>query len=274
MKALCAYYNNPQRIGLVLSKLETEQDVCPYALTGTIIRGHNAIKCIGDVINILVSSDTSCLPVLLSTDKKMAEFNNKPVDVDITLCESPYLQILRLCAEKSKSSGNAFSLECSVGQSAVIASAHRSGRVVYTIKTPSGNMQTESSRVPSALYSECQGIKSFQYSVITDTCEKDVVVKKGQLEVFREIAHFVNKGLLFTSRNEDGSFREVCVTPTGCCEARISKTGEKKIVKVPYTRLRLNMDSAISAIDCNLDVLLRATSFSQVVRGVYKDAKD
>lgn len=267
MKVACAYYSNNRRLGLVLGKLNSDNNIAVFPVVGVVVRSTDNAKCFGDRVEVLVYTYSRSVPVLLTNAVEYADYNGQVFDYVPQVSENIYVQALRLCAAKVATSSNAFSMECVLRGCTVVASTHGEDKVTYTLKTPSGEILTESDIVPSQLYTQCQSIRSFQHSIITDSCEKDIVVRKGQVEVFREIAHYINKALVFTTVSEAGDPYETCITSTGCCEVRRMKNGGLKVCKVPFTRMKIDTNAALTALDCSLDVLLRSPNFSYALRG-------
>lgn len=267
MRVVCSYYTNCSRLGLVVDKLGAGNNIGVFPITGVIIRSKGATKCIGPNVELLVYSYTGGTPVLLTNNSEYCQCNGTEIEYDIVGRESIYVQALRLCAAKVATSKNAFSMECALRGCTAVASTDGSTNVSYAIHTPSGEILTESENVPLQLYTECQSIKSFRYSIVTDTCEKDIVVRKGQVEVFREIAHYINKALVFTRVSENQVLNELCVTATGCCEVKRLKDGSTRLAKVPFTKVKIDSTFAISAVDCSLDELLRSPNICAALSG-------
>lgn len=267
MRVVCSYYTNCNRLGLVVDKLGAGNNIGVFPITGVIIRSKGTTKCIGPNIELLVYPYAGGTPVLLTNNSEHCQYNGEAFEYDIAGRESIYVQALRLCAAKVATSRNAFSMECALRGCTAVASTDGSTNVSYTIHTPSGEILTESETVPLQLYTECQAIKSFKYSIVTDTCEKDIVVRKGQVEVFREIAHYINKALVFTKVSDSQVLSELCITSTGCCEVKRLKDGSTRIIKVPFTKVKVDNTFAISAVDCSLDELLRSSNICIALSG-------
>lgn len=267
MKVVCAYYGNDRRLGLVLGKLGAEHNIVMYPVTGTLVQSSAGVRCVGEHINVLVFGQLGGQAILCTNDSEFASRNGEVIDFSADERENIYVQTLRLCTDKFSTSANSFSMECALQGCTVMATAKDANRVSYTMRTPSGEILTESESVPLQLYTQCQSIRSFQYSVVTDTCEKDVIVRKGQVEVFREIAHYINKALVFTKVGEGSVMQQYCVTATGCCEVRTLRNGATRIVKVPFTKMKIDPECAVSALDCSLDVMLKASNLCEALRG-------
>lgn len=265
MRVLCSYYNNTKRMALVLDKLSVLPGVALYPVRGTYVKAQNTVKCIGKDTEFLVVPRDGGEIVLATNSSSFAECNKEQIDYALKKRDNIYMQALNLCVEKFGTSGNRFQMDCTV-EGCVITATGENGNVSYKIKAPKGECLLEDAAAREQMYSECKGIKAFTYTVVTDISEKEVTVRKGQLEIFREIAHYVNRALLFTKLERGKITREYCITPTGCCEL-VTKNGAQSIIKVPFTKLAMDTTCSLAAIDISLDVLLKSSYFTQAFRG-------
>lgn len=274
MDVLCQCYVNQVRFSLVMQKmlLNTTAIVCP--LSGTYVttrRGTRCeVECLGYPCEFLIyDRDKKCH--ILLTGKQSGDLNGKVIDYKTDAFENIYLQVLRLCLNKAfrrntdASPIGGFKIECVLdGCTATIS---YDGDMTCKLNSPKGECFLESVSIPEVIHRECRGIKSFTCSLITNSSEKEITVKKGELEIFREIAHYLNRALVFVTLDGDVVKREYCITPTGCCE-RIVRNGVPKIIKVPFTKMSIDKASVVGAIDLSLDVLLRSQYFTQALGGV------
>lgn len=277
MKAICAYYKNTRRLGLVVEKLALTQDVSVYAFMGTLVRSPKSVLFLGDEIVALVFGRQGELPILLTNATEHSESNGTVVDVDPASADNIYMQALALCQRKFIVGKNPFTLTCSVKGCTLMVAPKDVDTLSYTMQGPAGNVVTESRDVQKDLLAQCSGFRSFQYSVTTDTCERDVAIKRGQLEILREIAHYTNRALVFSRLENERVTRELCITSTGCCEYQAVDKGDQveyRVVKVPFTKVRVDVNSSLTAVECGLDMLLKAKTLSQALRGVSARAKD
>lgn len=277
MKVACSYFNNVTRLALVLYKLSVSHDVQVYPVRGTLVRTPVTVRGVGTVVEYLVFGSAVELPLLLTTDESYVPFHKQTIDYDLGFRDNIYVQALSLCCDKFITSTNPFQMECGLKGCTVVASAKKDKDITYTMRTPVGEVLTVSQVIPKSLYTQCASIRFFQYSVVTDTCEKDVAVRNGQVEIFREIAHYINKALIFTKVEGDRVVKEYCITATGCCEMREVKTRTSsywKVAKVPFTKIKVDVDCTLHALDCSLDVMLKSASFGQALRGSVVCAQD
>ena len=265
MNVTCAYYANDKRLALVLSKLALRPDVAVYPVYGTFVYTATAVRCLGDVLEFLVISKDGSNPVLLTTTKEYEELNRQTIKYDADRRDNVFAQALNICIDKAVISGNEFTMECVVDGCTVVA-AVKDGEVTYTIKAPSGEGIIQSSEVPAMIQRSCRSIRKFKYRVTTDTCDKEVTVSRGQVEVFREIAHYVNKSLVFTKVVGNKLARLYSITATGCCEVLLN-TEAQRIVKLPFTKATVDPASALSAIDVPLDAMLKSSYLMQSMTG-------
>lgn len=268
MRVVCSYYHNNRHLGLVLSRLEESNDIVVVPIYGAVIRMRNDVRCIGEHVEILVYGRGEKYPILLTNSSEFSGCSATPIEYETSARESIYMQALRLCIQKNLTSSNPFVMECALNGCTVVATAKNTGTISYAMRTPAGELLTESESIPQQIYTQCQSIRGFKYSIVTDTCEKEISVKKGQVEIFREIAHYINKVLVFSKVDRFGSVIEYCISSTGCCEVITLKSGSTKIVKIPFTKVKIDPACSLAAIDCTLDVLLRSNSLSSALRGV------
>lgn len=265
MKVWCSFYNNAKRMAIILDRLSTRHDTVLVAVKGTLVKAQNTVKCLGQDLEYLVVPRNGGEIILATNSSAFAECNKQLIDYDLSCRDNIYIQALNLCIDKAIVSGNKFQMDCAMDGCVITATGENSA-ITYKVKAPKGDCLLEESSIPEQIYRECKGIRSFTYTVVTDTSEKEVTVRKGQLEVFREISHYVNRALLFTKFGDSGVAREYCITPTGCCEL-VTKKGETSIVKVPYTKMIVDTTCALTALDVSLDVLLRSRYFTQSLGG-------
>lgn len=274
MEALCMYYNNIKRLALVLERLLKRNDITVYPVRGTFVHGHKTVRCLGDLQEFLVLSNKGETPVLLTSNPEFSAKSQNVIDYIPTVRDNIYVQALNLCKDKFSTSNNPFTMECALKGHTVVASAKSGELLNYAVKTPVGELLRVSSTIPVDLYTDCQSIKLFRYSVVTNACEKEVTVKTGQVEVFREIAHYISKAIVFTKMDGNSVVKVSAITANGCCELRQNKRGQQYIGKVPFTKMKVDPESAIYAIDCSFDALLRASNFSTIFAGGEVFAED
>ena len=269
MKAVCAYYKNVRRLGLVAERIALAQDVNLYALQGTVIRSPKSVSFLGENISALVIGKPEDCPILLTNMPQYENSNGQVVDVAVDRRDNIFTQVLSVCQYKYNVGKNPFTMSCSVKGCTLVVSPTDSGALSYVMRGPSGDIVTESKEVQRDLLMQCTGIKAFQYHVVTDTCEKEVTIKRAQAEIFREIAHYVNKTLIL-SKFDGSTTRDLCISSTGCCEFSTVISGEiaqSRVAKVPFTRVKLDLSSSLTVVECGLDVLLRHKTISQALRG-------
>lgn len=273
MKATCVYYQNIQRVGLALNKLSRMKNIHIVPIQGTIVQTAKGVNMVSPTVTILAISTQSEPPILLTNSQKYAHSHAQEVDVEASTVEPRYAQILELCRSKYVSSKNPFALTYSIKGCSLEVAPKEDDRLNYIMHGPSGDVVTESTEVSISTLTQCSGIRAFQYTVKTPTCEREVVVKRGAIEILKEIVHYVNRTFVFVKTDENGALlKEVCVTPTGCCETvNVDRkdSSQLKFVKVPYTKVKIDSGCAVYAVDCTLDILLRQGTLSAALRGGY-----
>lgn len=247
-----------------------DMNVAVYPLVGTVVRTSKNSVVIGNNVSLLVFGSTNNTPLLLTNMRQYEAKSGKYVDVDLCSGDTIMTQALALCQHKFTTSNNNYSITYSSSGCTVNATPKDASRISYTMQGPCGNIVTESKYASQELLDKCTGLRAFQYTVTTDTCERNVLIKRGQVEIFKEIAHYTGKSLVFTSLSDNKVSRELCITSTGCCEIQPTELGKKhefRAVKVPFTRVNIDTSSRLSAVDCNLDVIMWSKCLSQALRG-------
>lgn len=250
-----------------------DEDARIYTLRGTLVRNPRCSIFLGEEIVALAFGQQGELPILLTNLESYEERNGSVVDVDFSLADNIYMQALTLCQKKFFVGRNPFTMTCSVKGCALVITPKDELTLSYTMQGPSGNVVTESREVQRDLLAQCSGFRSFQYSVTTDTCERNVAIKRGQLEIIREIAHYTNQALVFSKLEDERIKRELCITSTGCCEFQSTEKGDR-VVKVPFTKVKLDINTSLTAVTRGLDSLLKSRTLVQSLQEVSSRAKD
>lgn len=273
MRVSCLFYPNQTRLCLVVQKLLDARDLEVVPLEGTLIYSPKSFKGVGDSLSLLLNS-AGQLPVLVTTNTACKSLSNTEVELeDLPIVKhSFYEQLFDLCKAKYATSHNQFSIDFVLDGCVLNAATVKDSDsdIVYTLKTVGGDVRIAESEVTKHLL-RCTSIKCFKYTVVAANCEREVAVRKGQIEIYREIAHYVGKGLYFCGKTSAGTPKLMCLTATGCCEQVRNKSAKDgtRMVKLPYTRFSVDGEYDVFGLDVSLDVLLRAPSFLSVIRGGY-----
>lgn len=263
MTALCSYYSNNKRLGIVLYKLMLEKGAKAIALQGTFITSSKTCVVVGDDVSLLVFCK-GAPPILITNVSEYAGQDKKSVEISWGVRDSIYNQSLSLCIHKHTTSKNEFEIEYAAPGHTIIASPTAESTISYKIKTPHGEGLLADTYAP--IINDVKSIRSFRYTSITDSCEKEVSVKKGQTEIFKELAHYLNKVLLFSTVDKGVITRELCVSATGCCEVVQTPKGTR-IIKVPFTKVHIDASSYVSALETTVDTLLGKRSITEALLG-------
>ena len=269
-----ATMNGTQRLELELSKLLYTNNLYCNPINGTLVRADKSVISIGNDPLILAGNLDGSEALLFDvTSDRLAKPTTKVVEYNESLSGNIYAQALLLCEWKYANSLNYFELECELGTCTCVVSPALNeegvfeGKFTYCFKTPGGNLVNISDNVPKDILTGCKGLRSFKYRVVNSSCEREITVKRGSVEIFKEIANYLNKMLVFTSVVSSGQFvSEVCLSSVGACVTR--KHGSStKMAKVPYTKLSIPNNATLHAAECRLDVLLRSCCVSDAISG-------
>ena len=241
--------------------LDQSFTVCP--IRGSYSRSENDVKCIGDEAMFLVFGGNNTDPILMvygtEADNLSSADHNPEAD-------SAYLQLVQLCVDKFNNSKNPFEFEFKTDNGSLIVHKSQGDNILYTLRTSQGVLSYVDTFVPRSIFSGCTGIVGFKYTVVTDSAEKEVLVRKGQIEIMREIAHYVNKTLVFYTWNDTGILREYAIAANGCCEM-IKADGKRVLRKVQPTKIKLAQEASVFALDTSMDSIMKYPTLSSAIAG-------
>lgn len=267
MRAVCSHYTNTKRACLILDQMLKSYDVAMFPIHGIVVRTGKGFQVVGDTLDLVVFCKGDSMPFFITTTPSYKEFDKQVIDIDTEARDSFFYQILQMCRYKFLVSGNPFSIDFTLDGCTLTASAKSDDKdVAYCLHAPAGDGYSTDSLLAEQIKNECRGIKAFSYAVTTNEVEKTISIKRGQIEIFKEISHYVNRGMLMTTLTPKGIVREVCLTSNGCCEHIENKDGQESMTKIPFMKVSIDTRSSISWIDLSIDSLLRAKSFSDAIR--------
>lgn len=265
----CVYYENNKRLSLATDHLLSSGYTVISPAEGTLVFAKNGVKCVGNKHSFMGYALNST-PVMLTDDKTFAEYNGKELPRELCRQSSLYIQLLDLLKMKHDVTGNPFSLELGLEGCTVEASVKSAGKPVsFTVKTPGGEGYSEGEEILGKIQQGCKGVRSFSCSVETDDCTRMVSVKKSQVEIFKEIAHYLGRGLVFTYLDEKllGT-RIVYMSHLGCVEQRFDqKTGKTFTSKLPFAKFRVAGATSLAATEAGYDAVCRSDSIIKAALG-------
>lgn len=274
MDVICIYTSNRRALGLMLEQAIQKSDLRLVPVRGTVTISEKCVKCLGITIECLAVPVSG--PALLFTDNEKFSAENKKhitYTVSVDSGHSNWTeQLLSLCANKYSHSKNPFCINCSSDGHTVAAEANgRNAELKYIIKTPAGDMMASvGTDVPTDLFVKSKSLKSFSYTVSTDTFERDVAVRSGQLEILREISRYTGDTLILVdARNSDftgTSFSDILISSTGCGYMATSNTGDFYTKREPVTSIHLRGPYLVYGVHQTLENFIRKQTIRNVLR--------
>ena len=271
MKALCQYTSNPVRLGHILKQACSAPLAKVHPVQGSLIRDPDGVKVVGDVVELLVFAPVHNIPILVTNNNALASLDKQLVEYDHNLRQASfYAQLLQLCEDKHKTSGNPFTIDFSVpGCTVEVSGVEKGTELEYTLRAPRGDLLATPDQMPHELIATCEKIKSFSYKTSTPACDRSVTVSKGQLEIMREISHYCGKSLIITKTDGNGVNYEFAVTNHGCCIALPAQDSyPAKVKRIAFTRATIDVTGGIYATNVSFDRLQKSpTFFEAMTRG-------
>lgn len=255
-------YSNIKRVELGLWMLFTTKDAMLTPLRGSFVLMNNGVRCTSNDVEVLASFHNSAEVMLIKRGSKTA--SSVSVLDEVHVSHNIYHQLTALLKAKYDMSKNPFSLECaSDGCTLLISAGVENEELGYTVKSPTGDAFVPASNPISDLTAGCKSIRSFSFKMTNETCEKDISVRRGQVEILREIAHYLNRTLVFCQLDAGGTVRRMmCLSSSACCEQREGRGKVVRFFKVPFNRLNPAMANTIYAIDTTVESLVAAGSLA------------
>lgn len=266
MRVTCVYYDNPKILTLVLKNLFSKCPLLVLPIAGTYHVNESGFQCLGEDIELLVGSGNK---FLFTNNTLYKAFNKKIIEYTPSNVESMYSQISKLLLAKYENSKNAFIFECN-GEGVTVSLSIEEGESVYTLKTPSGNIIVDGSEKSKDLFNKCESMKLFSSFVITEDSDREVTVRRGQIEILRQISSYLNKMLVVYLHGQSGVEKEYYVLPAGCYEPAVNRTGGFRLMRINKTSLPTGKLS-VCAVDCTLDEIKTAASASNAIRRLLYD---
>lgn len=267
MKVMLAEYVNVRRAEMALWLLAKEKQASLVPLTGSFSLMDSGVKCVTENVAVLAVPKDGITPILVKTANS-ATVSKAPKELSSVLekRDTLYQQLVRLCKAKFAISKNQFAMECASEGCTLSISSNSDESISCVVKSPVGDAFMQEGFAVANILAECKSIKSFSFKMVTEQCEKDVCVRRGQIEIFRELSHYLNRTLVLTSlTSSDEVDRILCVSNAGCCEMRVAKNTRAKFRKVPFTKTVIDSNAFAFTIDAQIDKIIGATSLSEVV---------
>jgi len=264
-------YPNNKRLLYAVDKFVPEVNALAVPIKGTLVQTSKGSRCsAGTVALSMMTMGGPTLALLVNNQNLSGMSGSDKAETAKVLAsrDSFFMQLVSLLQMKNEASGNPFVLECaSTGCTLRISSGEAGGKLVYEVLTPGGDAFVTSDLPRAELLSGCKGVRAFQYAMRSDTFDKEMCVRRGKIEIFKEIAHYLNRCLVFYELDDAGLLLRVsCLTHNGCCEFYNSSVGQR-VKKVAYPKFKIEHAMFLGALDLTVDAILRAGSIAKALQG-------
>lgn len=233
MKVLCKYYSNTIRLLAGISNFSEEQSFRFFCLEGSIVKLKTQFKIVTDEVTVFVSciskKTRKNLMVILTNMPKYRDMDGKLIDLNFVEYNGIDFTLCKLLFDKFNVTHNFFEVEFASKDATF---------VIY----PDNNVNTVSSLVGCIKYEEAEAIvtgdaaiknmlnttvdiKSFSYRTVSNDIEKEVSVRKSRGEIFREIAHYLNRTVVLVSCLDDGRLVEQYISARSVLEVYTKQDG-------------------------------------------------
>lgn len=266
------HYSNAKRLALAVDVSLKNKGVHAVPVTGTVMHTSSGVQPADGVTDILLSSPKA--PLALMTTRSSLEqaggINNGVLpDKIYSSRDCFFTQLVTLLAMKHVTSENPFELECEAeGCTLKIASQETPGLMSFEVKSPVGIGYIAGTAVTAAqhieLLASCRRVKSFKFSIRTADCVKEICVKNGQAEIFREIAHYLNRCIVFYTLGPNCAINSMTIMSyNGCYMMRLHNNGNVSMVKIAYTKINFSANMFVCAVDAHADAIARTGGIAQ-----------
>lgn len=268
MEVMLAEYVNARRAEMALWLLAKEKRASLVPVSGTFTLMDRGVKCWTDQLEVLSFPGEGITPVLVRVVHKPAA-GKSAVEVSPFLQKKDtlYQQLVQMCKAKFAVSKNQFVMECASDGCTLSISSNTDESISYVVKSPVGDAFMSDDSSTADLIAGCKSIKSFSFRMVTEQCEKDVCVKRGQVEIFREISHYLNRTLVLTSLADDSTIERIlCVSNSACCEYKAAKGNNIRFRKIPFTKTVIDSNASVFALDMPVERVIGTSSLSELLK--------
>lgn len=233
MQALCKYFASNTRLtaGLTAQLVTGAYDM--YCVDGAVLKNRMQYKVLSKYATVLLNNRESTAGdnarFLLSSDKEFLSKNNGVVEgSEVKFCGVPFQLVQFLLWKTMNTSGN-FEVEFQGDKEVIAVSAYvhedtGCKELQATVRGVSGEAYVVGETSVQQVLKSCTALSSFSYTTSCAEYEKQVTVRRGIGEMYRELSRFLGRTICFVSRDgKNGTLVEQYIGPTSALEVTLRK---------------------------------------------------
>lgn len=284
LRLLCKYFTNKKRMAASIE--EFSQGICfqYWTVEGIVNERGNRFEIASDKATVcvskLASNSKNVLLAVFTMNAECAQYNGKYVDSCAFEPEGAWVMLCNLLCIKYANTSNEFALELARNGETVLLEAKNFQDTVIPVATvsgPSGEVSLCGFDLVNNGLKDCKAVKSFSYTATSPEVEKSVSVRKSVAEIYKQIAQYLNRTLVFASFSVDNKLVEQYVSPSGIVEVCIAEDFTMTVHKVAPSAIRRVKPFCVHTTTSSIEDVLRAHSRSRgdtVQTGRYKHVKN
>lgn len=233
MKASCVYFTNNARLADGIVAFCKEPGFRFLCLEGTITKNKEQFTVVTNTVTVLVTfistKNQKTMNAILTSDPRYKSLSKKIVDIEEFAHSKIHYSLCCLLAEKFKNTNNPYTIEfIGNGETVTITPAPVDVKSDFncTLRGTSGEAMVTGTNAIKQVLASCTDVKCFEYTTITPDVEKAVSVRKSRGEIYREIAHYLNKTIALTAIC-DGQILEQYISATAVLEVYTKQDGTR-----------------------------------------------
>ena len=175
-----------------------------------------------------------------------------------------YAQLAMQCLSKYKTSKNPFTFACSAGDYSIeLSNPDQGSEFLVTAKNADGSICMQGEQNIRDLLFTCKEVTNFSCVLSTNTFTNSISVSGLQVEILREISHYLNKALVFVSLENNKVNRVSVVTSVGCAQT----DGSNLIRETPPNKLMIKNTDFVYSVDTSYRSIIEAGSIPRALIG-------
>lgn len=244
MNLLCKYYSNSARLVNSMQYMSTQPSFRFFCVSGMVIKNKRNFKILTDKVTLVVAC---VMPgtgknsmMVLTTDTALKESDNTYLDMSTLEYDPIFYNLCLLLQEKHKASKNPVTVEFSGKQMVVVVSINGTteGELQCCVHGPSGDLVIHGSQNVRDMLSQCSSISSFRYAIETPESHREIAVKRGRTELFKEIARYLNRTLVLVAFLPNGDMLEQYISSSSLLEIVVKGNGMRIYKRVTGDKLQ------------------------------------
>ena len=263
MQVSCMHYTNNARLAAGIKTFCVEPGFRFLCLDGTVTKMKDQFNVITPVVTVLVTfiskKNQKSYGVVLTSDSQYKNMTGTVVDLETFAHKRTHYALCCLLAEKYRNTSNRYTIEFSgVGESVIVTPAPADVQADFNciLKGTTGEALVTGADAIQRVLSTCQEVKSFEYCTITPDVEKVVTVRKSRGEIYREIAHYLNRTIALAS-TLDGQILEQYISATAVLEVYTKPDGTRYYKRISPIVMRSSQPFCIYLTNASVEDIAR-----------------